>query len=71
MHFTSCFASNAKLKAWTSLNPIQPLSFGLHNFLQLIQCIFFSSFVWPHQYFASVEFFVSNKALGILKIPIV
>ena len=31
---------------------------------------FLSSFVLPHQYFAKVEFIVSHKALGILKIPV-
>ena len=67
----ACFANRAKLKAWISLKPIPPLPSGLQSFFQLIQWIFFSSFVWPYQYLASVEFSVSHKAFGILKIPIV
>ncbi|KAK4572740.1 hypothetical protein RGQ29_030958 [Quercus rubra] len=67
----ACFANKAKLKAWMSQKPIAPFFFGVHNFFQLIQWIFFSSFVCPHQYFANVEFMVSHSALGILNLPIV
>ena len=62
------FASNAKLKAWMSLKPIPLFAFGEHNFFHFIQCIFFSSFVCPYQYLAMVEFIVSHKVFGILKI---
>lgn len=61
------FASNAKLKAWMSLNPIPPFAFGEHNIFQFIQCIFFALFICPHQYLAMVEFIVSHKVFGILK----
>ena len=53
-----------------SQKPIPPFFLGVHNFFQLIQWIFFLSFVCPHQYFANVEFMESHSALGILNIPI-
>lgn len=57
------------LKAWMSLNPIPLFTFWEHNFFQLIQCIFFTSFVCPHQYLAIVEFMVSHNDFGISKMP--
>lgn len=50
---------------------MSPFFFEVHSFFQLIQWILISFFVCPHQYFANVEFMVSHRALGILKIPIV
>ena len=67
----ACFANKAQLKAWMSQNPIPSFFFGVHNFFQLIQWIFFSSFVCPHQYFVYVEFMISHSTLGILNILIV
>ena len=62
----TCFASMARLKAWMSLKPIPPLSFGLYSLLHLIQWIFLSFRVWPYQYFANVELISSQFFFGIL-----
>ena len=62
----ACFFSMARLNAWMSLNPIPPLSFGLHNLLHLIQWIIFSFHVWPHQYFANAELILSHILFEIL-----
>ena len=63
----ACLESIAKLKEWRSRKPIPPSFFCVQSFFQLIQWIFLSSFVCPHQYFANKELMLSHVDLGNLK----
>ena len=54
LQFHPCFASKAKLNSFNILRPMPPWDFRIHNFSQLIQAIFLSSPLCPHQKFRTI-----------------
>ena len=59
-------ASMAKLNSCIFRKPIPSFFFKPHSLPQLIQCIFFSFQVCPHQYLDRIELIPSQIVLGIL-----
>ena len=66
-----CFANKAQLNSLSFLKPIPPQLFRAHNFSQLIQTIFLSSFLCPRQKLRIILVKSSHKESGNLKTLII